>query len=198
MVDLVKVSKEVSRELAACGHEHSCIEGAALLSKTLAGLGICNTYPLTVAVRIHNPAVRRWIEKNGAPQDEASVKACNDAGGLTIAIGKGTEDMIPDGRWAGHLVIVVPNLFDDRHAMLDLTIIQAHRPEWGIHLQPICTRVDDLFVAGARNFPIEVNEAIVIYRAHPDDRSYNDHRDWMSTEGLDQAAANVLARLREN
>jgi hypothetical protein len=45
---------------------------------------------------------------------------------------------VPEGKWLGHLVVIVSGAFGEQHALLDLTITQADQPEWGLHLQPLC------------------------------------------------------------
>lgn len=103
--------------------------------------------------------------------------------------------MVAADRWPGHLVVVVPRVFEDRNALLDLTIVQAHKPEWDISLQPLCLRVNDDFVCGRTPHNGKVNGSLVIYDAYPDDHSYNDDGNWMAIKGLDEAASNVVRRL---
>ena len=189
------ISDEVSRELAENGLEYHCIHGSALLTRVLHQIGFPDAYPLTVGVRIFNSPYQQWAERHGSPEDEAAAKACGDYGGAAILLGKGTEGMVPEERWAGHLVVIVPGAFDDRHALLDLTIVQAHKPDWGIELQPLCLRVSDQFVSGRIPYKGRVNGSLLIYDAYPNDHSYNDDGDWMAITGLDEATSSVVRRL---
>lgn len=192
---LQRISDEVFDDLECRGLHHSCIEGSALLTSVLRRVGFVDAYPLTVGVTIFNKAHQDWVKAHGAPTDEASCRACDAAGSMTIVIGKGAEHMVSEDRWAGHLAVVVPAVFGDRHALLDLTIVQAHRPEWGIVLQPLCLRVRDQFVSGKDPGNFLVNGRLLRYTAYPDDHSYSDTGDLMAIARLEQAAAKILSRL---
>ena len=189
--DLAAICKEVGHMLYDNNHHHSCIFGSALLTNVLYRLGYFDAYPLTVGVRIHNRLFRKWVDAHGFPKDEASAAACDAAGGLDIIVGKGAEGFISADRWAGHLAVVIPNHFGDRHALCDLTIGQANRADWEVDLPPMCLRVSDDFVAGRRPFKTEVKECWIIYEAFPEDHSYSKGNDWLAMEGLDEATSNV-------
>jgi hypothetical protein len=60
------------------------------------------------------------------------------------------------------LAVVAPNVFDDRHALCDLTVTQAHKPEWGIHVSPMIVRVPESFVKGQTEFKAAANGSLVI------------------------------------
>ena len=159
---LQKISDEVFADLECRGLHHSCIEGSALLTSVLRMMGFVDAYPLTVGVAIFNKANQDWVKAHGAPADEASCRACDAAGSMTIVIGKGTEHLVSEDRWAGHLAVVVPAVFGDRHALLDLTIVQAQRPEWDIVLKPLCLRVRDQVVAGKDPGKVVVNCGLLL------------------------------------
>lgn len=165
------VVQEVGRELAKNERPCSCIPASALLISVLHRRGFHDAYRLTVKVQIFNRI--QWLKTHGLPNDEASCKAYNDAGGAFVSVGEGE---VPDGHWSGHLVVIVPNTSEDQHTMLDLTIDQAHKPEWDIDLLDKVLRieVDDQFVSGKAPRQCEVNGLLLIYRAYPDDDSYRD------------------------
>ena len=180
-------------ELDDYGFRHHCIEASALLTRVLHGAGMPKAYPLTVGVRLINEAFRRYVDAHGMPHDEAGGKACYDAGGPTIILGKDAPE-VPEENWTGHLVVIVPDAFGEKHALLDPTITQANWPEFGIVLPSLCLKVTEDFVLGGRPANFEINKTLLIYSAYPDDRSYNDHGDCMKKEGLDEAASIVLRR----
>ncbi|MCE9546391.1 MAG: hypothetical protein K8T25_12850 [Planctomycetia bacterium] len=70
-------------------------------------------------------------------------------------------------------------------------------PEFGIVLPPACLKVTQEFVLGVRSANFEINKTLLIYKAYPDDRTYNDHSDCMKAGGLDEAAAIVLRRMQD-
>lgn len=189
------ICDEVSRKLADNNLAHACIHGAALLTMVLRRVGFHDSYPLTVGVRIFNSAYQRWVESHGAVKDDAAAEACADAGGAMILLGKGTDGMVPETRWPGHLVVVVPRAFGERHAALDLTIVQAHKPEWNITLRPLAIAVRDPFVSGVAPHKVIVNGALLIYDAYPEDHSYNEDGKWLEIRGIEEAADAVIKRL---
>ncbi len=193
----------VVNTLNSYGFRDHCIQGSALLTTVLHRAGMPGAYPLTVGARILNEAFQRYVDIHGMPLDEASGKACDDAGGVTIILGRGAPEVSPDqlqiqeDKWLGHLAVIVPGAFGEKHALLDPTITQAHRPEFGVVMQqPLCSRVPEEFVLGGRIAKFDVNKTLVMYQAYPDDRSYNDDGDCMKKPGLDEAASMVLRRMR--
>lgn len=171
-IDLGRICDEVSRMLRYNGHENACITAAALLARVLHILGYTNSYPLTVCVKIFNAAFQRWAEKHGGIDDEASEEACYDAGGFEINVGRGAPEA--EDQWAGHLSVLIPKYFDERHALLDLTIIQADRPDVQIVLRPLCLKADDVFIDGKRPLSVLCNDCLLDYQAYPDGHTYGD------------------------
>jgi hypothetical protein len=148
-----------------------------------------------VGVQIWNRAYRDWLDQHGDPEgNPAEVAACNATGAIRIFVGRGPEEVDED-KWAGHLGVVVPDAFGQRHALLDLTIVQANRPNFGVVLQPMCLKVTDEFLSGQKPFIGEFNSCLFAYAALPDDHSYKESPAWTVTEGLDGAAHAVLRRL---
>ena len=189
-----KIMPQIVYMLKEHDMEHHCIQGAALLTKVLYRTGVSNAHPLTVGVTILNEAFLRYVDEHGAPLDAAARQACNDAGGAQFIVGRDATD-IPEGRWPGHLVVIVPGAFGQKHALLDPTITQANWPEVNINLQPICAEVTNDFVSGVVPARLRINGMLLNYEAFPDDHSYNDDEDCMTKDGLDGAVATVLHRL---
>jgi hypothetical protein len=192
------ICEEVVEELNKHRIQHACIHGSAVLTKVLRGVAFPEAYPLAVGVRIFNKAYQEWVDAHGIPGDDASADACDDAGGSIIFIGKETEPPVDRTRWHGHLAVVIPMAFGDRHAFLDLTITQANRPDRGIELQPVCFRVRDEFVRGSDSVSFEVKGTLLIYKAYPEDFSYNDDGDCLAMEGIDEVVSAVIQRLKSS
>jgi hypothetical protein len=172
-------------------HDH-CLEGAALLMAVLHKLGLTDAYRLTVRVTVSNAAHVRFIKEHGVPSDDATANAYNDAGGAQVQLGY--EEAGPD-RWAGHLCVIVPNGFGEKHALLDATISQVSQPEWGIQVPPLCLKAADDFVLGQRIAPFQIGEAVLAYEAFPDDKSYNQWGDRLHSPGFEDAVHEVLQRI---
>lgn len=184
-------------ELAQYGILDHCIEASALLMKVLHNTGIPDAYRLTVGVQIINEAAYRFIEANGYPETEESIKAFNDAGAATVVLGRDAPE-VPEGRWRGHLAVIVPHAFGEKHAIIDPTTPQVNWPEFGIELPPMCLKVRDEFLEGKRPAFFAPFNTRIQYTAYPDDHSYNDHGDTMEKEGFDVAVSEVLKRLGSN
>lgn len=194
---LVVVSHEVYRELGRRGQQHSCIVGSEVMLRVLHLLGYTEAFPMTVAVQVWNPAYKRWFAEHGDPEGNSeAVAACNAAGGLRIFVGKGPVEIVDASKWDGHLVVIVPNAFGEWHALLDLTIVQANRPEWEVVLQPMCLKVRSAFVTG-ESFVGEQNGCMFAYKPFPEDESYKDSPAYTITEGLDAAATAVIGKLQQ-
>jgi len=185
----------VLEELRDYGFEGHCIEASSLLMKVLHGLGLTNSYRLTVGVRLINEALRLYVAEHGMPHDEATGKACDDAGGATVILGRDAPE-VPEGTWKGHLTVIVPNAFGPKHALLDPTITQANWPEYGIEVPPLCLKVTDDFLSGEREAKFDICETLLIYSAYPDDVTYEARGDCMQNEGFDEAVRAALDRIR--
>lgn len=184
---------EVCKELERCGQTTSCISCAGILLRVLHRLGYEEALPLTVRVQIWNKAYTDWFQTHGDPEgNPEAVERCNAKGGLRIFVGVGEDS---EGGWPGHLVVILPNAFGDQHALLDFTIVQANQPAFDVVLQPACLKVSSEFVSGEKPFLTGHNGCMLGYKPFPDDESYTETEAWTRTEGLDDAAANVLMRM---
>lgn len=190
------ISQGVRAELERISEHHSCIFGGAVLTEVFRRMGYSTAYPLTVRATILNPALAAWVKANGFPRDPESQDRCEAAGGRMIGLGIGPTEAMPVGRWAGHLVVVVPNLFGDRHAISDITITQACKPDWGIDFLPILLRVPDTFVKGQTEFKAPANGSLIVYMAFPDDHSYEGSSHWTDRDRWASAADRVVASLK--
>lgn len=168
----------VRLELERIGEHHSCIFAGAVLTEVLHRRGYPAAYALTVRAQIFNPVLTAWVKEHGFPSDPDSQDRCDAAGGRMIGLGVGPVGSLPPGRWAGHLVVTVPNLFGDRHAISDITITQACKPDWGIEFPTILFRVPDTFLTGETEFKAAANGSLIVYKAFPEDRSYDKSTHW--------------------
>ena len=182
-------------ELEQYGVLLHCIQTSALLMKTLELLGIPDAYCLTVGVHAYNQAWVEFVDEHGWPNDDASRQACNDSGAAVSKVGKAAP-AVEEGNWWGHLVVVVPSVVDGGNILIDASIMQANQPSFGIVFSPLLLRVTDDFVSGQKPATFEIDNMNVIYESHPDDRSFEITPAWKSAEGLDQAAALVVDRLK--
>jgi len=111
-----------------------------------------------------------------------------------ISMGVG-EVQSNEGQWFGHLVVVLPNFFEERHAICDASITQASKPEWNINLVPVFARVPDSFVEGKTEYKAPVNNSLIVYRAFPQDHSFDTAPVWRNQAYRDLAVKNIRERL---
>ena len=181
-------------ELEHYGVLMHCIQTSALLAKSLHLLGVPNAYCLTVGVHAYNQAWTKFVDEHGWPEDNRSRKACNNSGAAVSKVGKAAPS-VEEGNWWGHLVVIVPQVIDGGHLLVDASIMQANQPDFDIVFPPLLLRVKDEFVSGRKPATFDVDTMKVIYEAHPDDRSFEVTPAW-TAEGLDQAASLVVDRLK--
>jgi hypothetical protein len=191
---LAALVRETVRTLDEHGLQSHGIEGAALLTTALQEVGIAGARPLTVGVTILNPAYWAFVKAYGPPRDEVSPAACHDAGGAIVVLGKGA-DPVSGAIRPGHLVVIVPGAFGGNDALLDPTITQADRPDWGIHRRPLCLKVSDDLVSGRSPANFEVNGSLLRSTSDPEDRGYGDWGQFLRRDDIDRAAAAVVSRL---
>ena len=133
------------------------------------------------------------IKRFGIPDEAARIQWEAD-GCRGVAIGVETPTMTA-GKWAGHLAVVIRNQFGDRHAVLDLTLPQANKPEWGINLATGALRVSDSFVTGAAEYKAVIGGSLLVYKAFPTDSTYMAAPVWQDTALRDQVVGRALADL---
>jgi hypothetical protein len=112
-----------------------------------------------------------------------------------VGLGTGSAENTLDGNWPGHVAVIVPGVFGDRHAMSDMTITQAEKVDWQIHLQPLIAPVSDAFVTGDKEFKPEVNGCLIVYKAFPADRDFEGSVLWTDRKRIAVVADRVMARL---
>lgn len=190
----------IERTLAALpsyGMEHSCIHAAVMLVRVLQKCGFANAFQLTVGARILNPALRNHIDRVGIPQTEQAYHAMLIGENSMVILGRDAP-FVPEGNWAGHLVVIVPNAFDTKHAFIDLTITQVNSDEDGVAVNPVCSSVNDAFLRAEKQFSLNVNDCRIIYDAMPNDHSYGDWDELMTRPGLEEATDEIVEQVNQD
>ena len=102
---------------------------------------------------------------------------------------------VPTNQWAGHLVVIVPNVAAGKYLLCDLTLGQVNKPEWGIELPPKVFVVTEAFVRGAQDSRITANGCSVLYKAFSSDHSYDGFPVWSDAPRQDESAKRILEAL---
>lgn len=145
----------------------SCITGARILFDVCGHYGLGRKV-LKVAVVIYNEPMSERLRRGERPKDVETVKRWGkEDGSWNVGIGAdGTPDR-PD-HFNGHLVVLV----DDK-LLVDPTLPQANRPEYGIELYPLAVLIED----ESDIYGGEVRDCIITYKIDRDD-----DRRWVPTE----------------
>lgn len=191
---LSDICAAVGEFLESHGQQEQCIDGSAILASVLHELGYPKTYALTVRARVLNRALVNWIETHLGPHSVGETLVCDDNEAIEMKLGN--ESAGTGGRWGGHLTVVIPHYFLERHALLDITIGQVNRPEFGVLLPPLCVTIDDDVINGMRVAMIDVEGCLVIYQAFPHDHTYGDWHRIISTSQIRDATRSICQRLK--
>jgi hypothetical protein len=189
-VDLRRIFKTTPYVLRQIGVGNKCVPASAILMKTLHRCGYPDAYPLSVRLEIMNAAMHAYVATHGRPGPHETNAELASSGALCSTVGN------PLGSdWAGHMGIVVPDYFDERHAFMDLTLMQANVPERGIQTGPVCVEAPQRFVDGIDLLPVSAYGCHLTYEAFPADHGYDEGTNWMKMRGLDRAVQMVIDRL---
>lgn len=169
--------------------DRQCIPASAILMKTLHRTGNVDAYPLSVRAHIYNEAAMKYINQHRDYPMETNPEL-EALGAIVSRVGNNPGEV-----WAGHMGIVVPNHYGDRHAFIDMTISQGNVPERGIVLGVILISVPDGFVKGLESRDVKANGCLVSYDAYPIDRNYDNGKNWMQMPGLERCVEKVFQKL---
>ncbi len=185
----------VREEMIRLEEQHSCILTSAILTEVLHRKGYSSAYTLRVRARIANRAFVEFVERYGPPRNPEATARCESAGGLIVGLGEGTAEMMPEGRWPGHTVVIIPGGSDEGPLMSDATITQVNRADAQIDLPPFLTLVPAAFVKGQQKFRCELNGCRLSYTALPGDREHERTELWTSKAGIAGVADMVMIRI---
>lgn len=168
-------------------HRDICILATRLGLEVLRYFNITDAYAQSVTCRVMNGEAVALLEAGREDDMWRLVKANtrDKPGGPWLMAVNTTE--ANDGRFPGHVGIVVPVDHPDLRAMfLDLTAQQFDRPHKGIELHPVTLQLEDEWFDEA--LPIEqprtgvlINGAIIGYCPvpdHPGAASFTNSPDW--------------------
>lgn len=194
MRPIEQIAASVRTALEANTEEHSCILAANVLLDVLKHDGWGNAYPLSVKVMIFNELATKKVQATGLPNGQELIEKWADEGCRFVCLGHGNQPPSP-GLWSGHLVVIVPGMFDSKHCMIDLTVSQANKPEWKINVSPIILKISERFTAGEQDAALSKHGCLILYKARLDDTSYESTTNWQDNNYKQQIAAHSLRLL---
>jgi hypothetical protein len=152
--------------------EDCCIASARIAREVLTKhLHFPRVRPLVVLATIVNPIL---VAKGRLPKTDEEAHQWQEEGCWMVELGYRGDRKDPT-RWPGHLATLV-----GENALLDLTVMQAHRPHKGIELvEPFLLEVSPNFVTGKELYGFKHGSCEIGYQAFPEDISYQDSKDWL-------------------
>jgi hypothetical protein len=150
--------------------------------------------PLPLVVSGLNTAAREMLRVHGGlPDKETQQKWWDEKGAWIIHLGLPSTPREP-GRWPGHLGLVV-----NEEWLVDVTCMQASRPERGIIIPPIVHGVTAGFRTGAEEMDSETPEgALLSVVALPEHSGYQAGKDWQELSRYDLPLERVLFRMERS
>lgn len=166
-----------------------CITIASVLQDVLHALGASDAYCLASHMKVFSPAETRRLGHDPAAwaQTEFSVY---DGALPRVVLGE-TGSASAD-EWHGHLVVIVPNGMDGRDLLLDLSIERANQPAQGILLRPITMKTPLSFAEGGQILSYIVNQCRILYKALPDNHTFENKTAWRNTEFRQSATQRIV------
>lgn len=178
-----------------------CIAATALSLAVLRQCGYANVRALTVRVSLANAAATTIMAAHPEGITAGLVNYWHAQRAKLVIIGADDAAMgrvrHATGRFVGHLVAVVPPCEPaPLGLLLDLSIGQAARPEYGLHVGPLVTVTSPEFLAGAGELGIQQADGSQIsYKAFPAITSYAASPDWCQPQRIAAAVAATLGAL---
>jgi hypothetical protein len=185
----------VREEMIGLKEHHSCILNSAILTEVLHRMGYHAAYTLRVRVTILNRSFTEFIKRFGVPNTPETMARCEAAGGFMAKIGEPDSEM-PEGRWPGHTVVIIPGATSEGPLMSDATITQVNVTGPQFNLPPILALVSDAFVCGRKKFGSEVNGCQLVYTAYPGSVEHESTELWRSRAGIMRVADMVMGRIQ--
>ncbi len=194
MHTLDEIVQAVIEDLTQGDLMQSCVQASTILAEVLKRTGFPEAFPLTVSVTaVNTPMAKRLYERSDSSvlPDEGAFENGEYAAVIDM------DDPVEGRQWPGHLVVIVPNYFRERHAMIDVTIGQLNAPDKGVVLEPLTVPVEEAFVKGSARHTEFVGSNALFYQSHPADTTWQDSDGSMRRAGLMVMIACIAARLRQ-
>jgi hypothetical protein len=177
------------RRIALLFRPDACIAATRVAVSCLRAFGV-PAEPVPVSVVIFNPPYLARVRAGGAVATREEIVALFDVDG-SWTVGVGTPGEERPGRYAGHLVAGFPAA--GRYWVMDLSLGQANRPQYGINLGPQLVGLPADFTAGRGRSWGVINGSAVGYAPAPEATGYLASPDWVRRE----RTVSIIAEVRE-
>lgn len=163
-----------------------CIAATRIIIEVLKKLHFRDIKPFVVEANIFNET---YVKKGRMPESHEEAEQWLGEGAWQVVLGDRSQEI--KGRWPGHLTIVIKD-----HYLLDVAIFQASRPHKNINLHPILTTVPEDFIKGEDKCGLMFLNCMVVYVAHPEDKTYQATRDWWDVSKSKEVVSEVYNEVK--
>lgn len=155
-----------------------CIDATAIVCDVLDHFGF-TPLPMHCDLTVLNGAGQAWSKEHGRlPQSQAEIDDWNTRKGKLIQIRSDDSPKDANG-YCGHVVTLCE--IDGAMRLIDLTLDQCDRPEFGIALPPLLANVDEDFWEGDKPASYDIDDCYVGYVAYPYKRDFIESVGWRSS-----------------
>lgn len=142
--------------------------------------------PLAVEARVYNPM---YTQKLRPPENDEEANKWLEEGCWSVILG----DLVPKvaNKWPGHLVAIINDV-----CIMDLTIVQAYRPDKNLLVNPVFAEINEAFIQGDIQRGVMNNDCLIVYQAVPYNQDWLKARDWIDKKAIENMEKDVLAEIR--
>jgi hypothetical protein len=142
--------------------------------------------PLAVEARVYNPM---YTQKLRPPENDEEANKWLDEGCWSVILG----DLVPKAanKWPGHLVAIINDV-----CIMDLTIVQAYRPDKNLMVNPVFAEVNEAFIQGDIQRGVTNNDCLIVYQAVPYNQDWLKAKDWIDKKALENIEKDILEEIR--
>lgn len=183
-------------EIAKSYHADCCIDATAIVLDVLDYASV-NGRALCTKANIRNKAALAFIEKHDGPalvtDPPEKLAEWENVKAKWIGIGYETHQ---EGGYRGHLVTIAK--YHEQDVLIDLTLNQADRPDYGIIVPAIIAEATPEFITGSKSLNLSLNDEFhVWYNAEVSRDDFIDTPAWKHTKQRQPTVRAIIRHAKE-
>lgn len=142
--------------------------------------------PLAVEARVYNPL---YTQKMRPPENDEEANKWLEEGCWSVILG----DLVPKAvnKWPGHLVAIINDA-----CIMDLTIVQAYRPDKNVIVNPVFAEINEAFIQGDLQRGVTNNDCLIVYQGIPYNQDWLKAKDWSNKKAVEDIEKDILQEIR--
>ena len=142
--------------------------------------------PLAVEARVYNPL---YTQKMRPPENDEEANKWLEEGCWSVILG----DLVPKAvnKWPGHLVAIINDA-----CIMDLTIVQAYRPDKNVIVNPVFAEINEAFIQGDLQRGVINNDCLIVYQGVPYNQDWLKAKDWNNKKAVEELEKDIVQRMR--